>query len=589
MGASAAVTPMSGKSIREPHFITLLCLAWLLVAFCLLMLNWAGTAETLNDTDDAMRLVQMRAWLAGQGWFDLHQTRVQPPLGFDSHWSRLIDAGLAGLFLLLSQFTDQAFAERLMRATWPLLWLFPTMAGMAAIAWRIAGRAAALVGLLLAVGGVAAYRQFIPGRIDHHNVQIALTLLVVAATAWSDRLRWTAAAAGALSGLALAIGFESLPYVAACGGAFTLRYVFAPDAAPALRAYALTLAIGTLAGFFISVGPDRWMHHACDAIAINTVAPVVAGSLSLAMLSRAGHGRAALCLVLAAVVAATALTFEPRCLGGPFAMVDPAIWPVWLGEVRELQPLLGAMSQSPVSGIAIATFPAAAVVAALMLAGDGRLRRDFGFLTAAAAFALAVVVTLAAIRGFSYAIWLGMPLVAAAVVRLCTRLETLAARLLAAIIVTPMVLSAVAMTIASAAGLNDHDDPARSATRACLRSANYAPLAQLAPGLVVADVNFGPFLLALTPHSVMAAPYHLLSTGIIDAHRALASPPEEAREVVRRTRATYVMICGSQPPSALTAAERSASLWGRLHAGAVPDWLAPVLHTPAFKVYRIAA
>ena len=39
-----------------------------------------------------------------------------------------------------------------------------------------------------------------PGRIDHHNVQIALTLLVVACIVWSDRKRWAAMFAGALSG-----------------------------------------------------------------------------------------------------------------------------------------------------------------------------------------------------------------------------------------------------------------------------------------------------------------------------------------------------------------------------------------------------
>ena len=139
------------------------------------------------DTDDAMRLAQLRAWLGGQGWFDLHQARMQPPEGYDTHWSRLIDAGLAGLLFLFGLFTDGASAERLMRAWWPLLWLLPTIAGMAAIAWRVAGREAATVALLLALVGVPAYQQFTPGRIDHHNVQIALTMLTVAATVWSDR------------------------------------------------------------------------------------------------------------------------------------------------------------------------------------------------------------------------------------------------------------------------------------------------------------------------------------------------------------------------------------------------------------------
>ena len=68
-----------------------------------------------------------------------------------------------------------ALAERLMRTAWPMLWLLPTMAGTAAIAWRIAGREAALIALLLALVGLPAFHQFRPGRIDHHNVQIALS------------------------------------------------------------------------------------------------------------------------------------------------------------------------------------------------------------------------------------------------------------------------------------------------------------------------------------------------------------------------------------------------------------------------------
>ena len=168
---------MPNNLLRQPNFAALVALVWLLVALALLLQYWPQTAETLLDTDDAMRLAQLRDWLGGQGWFDLHQARMQPPEGYDTHWSRLIDAGLAGLLLLFGLFTDGASAERLMRAWWPLLWLLPTIAGMAAIAWRIAGREAATVALLLALVGVPAYQQFTPGRIDHHNVQIALTML----------------------------------------------------------------------------------------------------------------------------------------------------------------------------------------------------------------------------------------------------------------------------------------------------------------------------------------------------------------------------------------------------------------------------
>src|ERR1700680_2537116 len=152
----------------------------------------------------------------------MDQPRVAPPAGFDLHWSRLIDAGLAGLFLVFRLFADRDLAERLMLALWPVLWLIPTIGGSAAIAWRIAGREAACVALLLAVFGLPGMGQFRPGRIDHHNVQIALAMLAVAATVWSDRKPWAAWAAGAVTGLALAIGLEGLPILALCGSAIAL-------------------------------------------------------------------------------------------------------------------------------------------------------------------------------------------------------------------------------------------------------------------------------------------------------------------------------------------------------------------------------
>ena len=83
-------------------------------------------------------------------------------------------------------------------------------------------------------------------------MQIALAVATLGAAVWSDRLRWAAWAAGGLTGLALAIGLESLPYLATCGVAFAIRFIVAPagadrDAAAALGAYGLSLAAATLA------------------------------------------------------------------------------------------------------------------------------------------------------------------------------------------------------------------------------------------------------------------------------------------------------------------------------------------------------
>ena len=72
---------------------------------------------------------------------------------------------------------------------------------------------------------------------------------------------------------------------------------------------------------------------------------------------------------------------------------------------------------------------------------------DFGFLTAALVFAAALAATIGAIRAISYAVWLGMPLVAALALQLIARLsiQRLVPRLALTLALTPMVLSAGAV------------------------------------------------------------------------------------------------------------------------------------------------
>jgi len=584
---------------RQPSFAGLVSLAWALIVVQLVAQHWADTAVNLLDTDDAMRLAQLRDWLGGQGWYDLHQWRVMP--GYESHWSRLIDAGLAGTLWFFGLFFDVSMAERLMRTVWPMLWLLPTMAGMTAIAWRLGGREAALVALLLALVGLPAFHQFRPGRIDHHNVQIALSVLAVAATVWSDRVRWAALAAGVLTGLAIGVGLECLPYLLVCAVAFALRYALDPAGARPAADYGLALAASALAMFFLLVGPQSRGHAVCDAIAINWVALVGIGGLGLAAagyFASPSQGRPlavrlACTLAIGAAATAVFLAIEPRCLKGPYAMMDAQVWSIWLSDVREMQPLATLILKTPVTGLAVAAFPVAAVVAALVLLRDPAGRRDFGVLTAVAAFVVAFLTTLAAVKAYSYATWLGMPLVAALALRLfaALRVQRLIPRVALSLLLTPAVLSVGALGIAQAAGLNDRkgaDSPDRPAHDACLDNASYAGLARLPAGVVAADLDYGPFLLALTPHRILAAPYHRLSAGILAAREIFASPPEGAHGALRRLGVTYIATCGTRGPSDLPKSELEASFAGRLQAKDVPDWLEPVATGEGpFTVYRV--
>lgn len=571
---------------RSFSFPVLLGLAWAATAAVLLADRWPDMGLRLFDADDAMRLTQVRNFLAGRGWFDLHDGRIDPPTGYDTHWSRLIDLGLAGLYLAARPFAGSNLAEQLMRALWPLLWLLVAMGSVAALAWRLGGRTAALIALVLAACALPAFQHFKPGRIDHHNVQIALALAVIAATAWADRARHAAALAGALTALALAIGLENVLFVALAGVAMALR-ALGGDRAPAR--YGAALAIGALAAFVVIVPSAQWTQPACDALAVNWVVPVAIAGVGLWASARVAPRALVACGAGAAALGVW-LALEPRCVLGPFALADDAIKLLWLDSVDETESLVSLLRSMPMTAAWIIAFPLVGVLAALALMRDSVLRRDPAFWLATVALLLAVALTFGAVKLYAYAMWFAMPAVAVLASQLTASSMplTFAVRAAVAVLLTPTVVTAGAITIAQAAG-----GPVTRAgiadRAACSRNAAYADLAHLPAGIVATETNYGPFVLALTPHAVVSAPYHRISGGVVAAHTILFGTPEEARRAVEQYGVNYVAICGEHTS---TGADPDAgSLWANLRAGKVPAWLAPVARPAdlsSFMVFRVA-
>jgi hypothetical protein len=146
---------------------------WALIEMLMLSIWWRSIpGMQVRDTDDALRLVQVRDLLAGQGWFDLHQYRIMAPEGVLMHWSRLVDLPLAATIVALRPLLgthaeiadgDRSGADR---------------AGHAGpgddAANRLFGRDTAVTaGIIVGLSGIVLH-QMQPLRIDHHGWQIVL-------------------------------------------------------------------------------------------------------------------------------------------------------------------------------------------------------------------------------------------------------------------------------------------------------------------------------------------------------------------------------------------------------------------------------
>ena len=142
--------PVRVQALIDRHWVRLTLLAWLGIAIWYVWQRWAAIQWlSLGDTDDNMRLMQVRGWLAGQGWFDLTNYRLDPPVGFNIHWSRLVDLPIAGLIVLLRPIVGGVEAEKLACGIAPLLPMAITLVALGATLRRLVAPLAWPLGIAL--------------------------------------------------------------------------------------------------------------------------------------------------------------------------------------------------------------------------------------------------------------------------------------------------------------------------------------------------------------------------------------------------------------------------------------------------------
>ena len=598
--------------------LLLLALAVTVVVGVILGLrDWRELGLGYGDTDDAMRLVFARQLLHGRGWWDQLQTGLQPPMGLYPHWSRLLDGGIAAMERVFAWFVSWRDAETATRFLWPLLWIFPAAAATLLATRRLGERTPAphwalAIAALLLVFHLPLYNQFHPGRVDHHDAQMAFYLLAFAGAVQGRGKRWAPWLTGIATGLGLAIGLEALVFQALIGAALALRYVFETEEERALEHYGAGLVASTLLAFLIQTPPWRWGIPACDALAINLVAGIVVAGVGLILVGRLTRRRTPFIRFIAlgaagALAGAIYLGLDRNCIHGPFADVDPRLKPFWLDHVQEVQPWPWLFHQHPNDAVAVAAPEVLGLLAWLWL---GRTRAARG--TAAWRLTGALLIATSAagfvmVRAAGYAAWTAVPLIAVAAGEIAWRYRKLGvlAPLIASVIVAPLGATGVALaagklwTQATAKkGVPANKAPPTPADY-CFRSASYRVLADARPvGRVVGDIDFGPFVLALTPHSTMSAPYHRMNLGIMAARSVLTSGaddpgPNGAEARTRALGVSYVLNCPVHHVNADRVGLDANSLQATMDRGDWPDWLelisdekAPIL---VFRVLPPAA
>lgn len=583
------------RDLIDRRWIALTLAAWVAILAWFVWQRWAAIHWlSLGDTDDNMRLMQVRGLLAGQGWFDLTNYRLNPPQGFNIHWSRIVDLPIAALILLLRPFTGYAEAERLACGIAPLLPLSLVLLGLSATLRRLVAPLAWPLGIALFLATNVALGMFMPDRIDHHGWQLAMLVLTVAGLCDPKRARG-GAIVGLSTAVSLSIGLELLPYALAAGGIIALAWIWDADERDRLAVYALTLGGGTAAGFagFASYA-NRAMR--CDALTPVWLSTMVAAAALLLVLALWSPRSRAVRLVLAvaaggAVAAFFALAF-PQCLGRP-EQVSPELYQNWLSNVREARPIYRHPFRT---AFPIVTLPVIGLIGALVATWRARATpalRGWASVALFGTFAAAMLLWQA--RAGPAAQLLAIPGAAALGWMLVPWLldpRWWFAKMVAAAAVFVLLSGSFSQLIVQWFKVDQPSAYVRRVNRAtgrCLTLPAMAPLNRQPAQTVFTFVDLGPRLITLTHHRAIAGPYHRNGDAILDVQHAFGGSPEQAHAIIRRHGATLLLVCPDMTESTNYRARSPAGFYAELARGTQYDWLEPVT-LPAnspFRLFRV--
>jgi hypothetical protein len=592
--------PITRLARQQPFLLVMVLSVTLVIAKAIA----AGLGMEANfskmGNDDVMRLMMVRDWIAGQGWYDTTQYRIAPPDGVSIHWSRYIDAGIAAIILTLSLFVPMETAEQIAVTVWPTLILIVTLLVVGFGTRRLFGTIAACFAVLCTVlWPLTADLHSRAGNLDHHNVQLLMMIILAMAAVWPVRPVAIGIVGGLAAAFSLSTGLEALLFIVGAGFIFFARGVFGQtaDAARLLVAFCLALFFGSLAFWLGLIAPDARAMPVCDQLGLPVFSLIAAAALGsiLPFALRKWVASPVLhvagTVVIATIGLALAWPLLATCLAGPYGNLSEQLQERISAQITEAKPALVYVQTNAAAAFVFMLPVLTALVSGFVLwftkarLGDGpnEQRTALGFLLVLCGFGITLVfyqmrtVILAASV---------VPIIGGVVLAALLQSYLSTRRIGAAV-----AMFAIAVAIASPAlylrpfeaYVPPGPENAVAARGNCRQYDVMTALNALPPTQILTNANFGPTLIWATHHSSLSGLYHRSAAAMSHALVPWRLDSEAFADYVTDTNATYLLLCrgyGQPRAFATQLAQGEASA----------EWLRPVPldseHLLLFEVLR---
>jgi len=565
---------MQKDLLRKIDYYLALIVMGFLVLFSLIEGHWGQIGP---DSDDALRLVQVRDLIAGQNWFDLTQYRMGAEGGTAMHWSRLVDLPIYILIKFFDIFVSYEMAENLAMAIWPILCggtLF------LALAWGVRhhyGSRAVIFLLIILVAWLKDMPRFKMGALDHHNLQMVMVAFAVAGLLSRPTNMRAYAVSGVCAALSVAIGAEVYIFVGIICLFPALYWLFkGAELRRSVMAFGFALGATLLSVFILTVPPSQYMASYCDSLSFVTVGAAAFGGFGLAigaMSVRQGSFkiRLAVLAILGLTCAVFFLRVAPQCLSNPLSDLPEIMHVLWLDHITEAKSLL-APDPNRWEFFFYTLGPAfIACLACIFSLRQTERRAQHLFLLSL--ILVSVMVSFYQLRFIIFTHIFGFFAVACWVARLYDNKaeDSQAPRYLFVLALSFPVVWLVPSALLSSS--EDEQAVQKDQTaNACYSAELMQGLNTLPKGRIMMPTNGAREILTQTSHHILGGNYHRNIIGVTDTIYFYTGSKEQALTIIQKHGIDYIHICRSSGELARLTRYSDDSFAARLKAGEPVDF-----------------
>ncbi|MCL2473633.1 MAG: hypothetical protein FWF23_01840 [Alphaproteobacteria bacterium] len=580
----------------KPYFPYAFWFAFFFIAFVFSAgSDFAAFRGYFGDPDNYVYAAQAIDWIKGQGWYDTVQYRMNPPMGTNIHYSRLLTVLYSIDIFLLSLVMGEVNAVITVAIIYPLVVLALFLLALRKAASLMCGEWGNIVCFLVLFCPDVVSRLAL-GRLDHHGIVLALTILsfVCIAEMILRNDKKFALWAGFLAAFALALGLESLAIVCLFSLFLGILSVLKGGIFSKLGVvYSSSLFLSSVFFLAVSRPPQDWLT--IDALSYSVLFVILMGAkavcfgaVALPFVNSSLLRRISAGAVVSLVIAGGFFYAFPFLSSGPYGALPPELANIIFTNAAEAWPLF-LHSRDTLMIVLFVIVSLLMISPALFFAvkDEDHKRRIIWsglVLILAALFAL---VCFYQIRFMMYVSAFSLIGVAAIIKKDWLYGRTLFHKLRLTLFI---ILLPAYFVLSDSVFPDFKNDPALiySKSEDKDKKCDHFALAEVlnrfkTPYTIINTMDTVSPVLFLTKHSILASPYHTNLTGNLDVHNFFTTEDENvAREIALKRNAKLVVICTAfggyyvYQKTLPENADLKNTFIQRLIDGYIPSWLRKV-------------